>query len=81
MVPNHVDLQDGYIIQVMGLVDTGSNVSFLSQDVLERMAPHLLKWMTPFCRRVQGISGEAVIVGGKVIIPGQITEKCLSMSL
>ena len=38
-VPIHIDLQDGYIMQVMGLVDRGSNASFLSQNLLELMPP------------------------------------------
>ena len=76
-VPIHVDLQDGYIMQVMGLVDAEYNASFLSQEFLECMVPHLLKQMTPFCQRVQGIMGEAIAVTGKGTMPCRIAKKCL----
>ena len=35
----HVDLRDGYMMQVMALIDTGSNISFMGQEVLEKLAP------------------------------------------
>ena len=33
----NIDLKDGYMMQVMALIDTGSNISFMGQE----LAPHL----------------------------------------
>ena len=56
----HVDLRDGYMMQVMASIDTSSNISFMGQEVLEKLAPHHLQKLVLFARRVQGISGEVV---------------------
>ena len=65
-VPVHVDLQDGHMMQVMALVDMGSYVSFIRQEVLEQLGPHLLQNLTPFKPRVQRISGEVIPVRGSL---------------
>ena len=35
----HVDLRDGYMMKVMALID----ISFMRQEFLEKLAPHLLQ--------------------------------------
>ena len=38
-VPIQIDLQNGYVLQVMGLVNTGSTVSFLVQNLYWSVRP------------------------------------------
>ena len=73
----HVDLRDGYMMQVMALIDTGSNISFMGQEVLEKLAPHLLQKLVPFARRVQGISGEVVPVKGSLSLMCSIAGRTM----
>ena len=64
------------MMQVMALIDTGSNISFMGQEVLEKLAPHLQK-LVPFARRVQGISGEVVPVKGSISLMCSIAGRTM----
>ena len=72
-----VDLKDGYMMQIMALIDTGSNISFMGQEVLEELAPHLLQKLVPFAKRVQGISGEVVPVKGSLSLACSIAGRTM----
>ena len=36
---------------IMALIDTGSNIRFMGQEILEELAPHLLQKLVPFEKR------------------------------
>ena len=72
-----MDLRDRYMMQVMALIDTSSNISFMGQEVLEKLAPHLLQNLVPFERRVQSISGEIVPVQGSLSLMCSIAGRTM----
>ena len=68
------------MMQVMALIDTASNISFMEQEVLEELTPHLLRKLVPFAKRVQRISEEVVSVKGSLSLKCSIGRWCMSSS-
>ena len=73
-----IDLLNGEVMEGEAVVDTGSVLSFISQEAVEKCAPELLQKVEPSAIMITGISGERVKSSGYIHLPCRIAGRVVS---
>ena len=70
--PIILDIGESLLLETEAVVDTGSPVSFISTETLEKMAPHVLGQLDPCPITFRGVGGSALRANGIKVFHCQI---------
>ena len=76
--PIILDIGDRLLMETEAVVDTGSPVSFISTEVLEKMAPQVLGQLEPCPITFRGVGGSSLKANGIKVFNCEIGGKVLS---